>query len=87
MKHIVLAASALALVSGVALSVPAQAASYNHHGKLSAYERAVIAHKRAHLRQVERKAHADGHVSLWERAKIRVAKSRLHAQAYRYRHN
>ena len=87
MKRSVLAASALAIVSGLAVSAPAQADSYHHRSKLSGYERSVLAHKKSHVRHMQRRARSDGHVSVWERARIRVAKSRLHAQAYRYRHN
>jgi hypothetical protein len=81
MKRLVLSASALALLSGIALAAPAEAAS------LTAHERAVLARSHAHLRALERQARADGNVSLWERAKIGIAKSRQHALAYRLRHN
>jgi len=42
MQRLVLSASVLALVSGVALAAPAQAGSYHRHGGLSAGERASI---------------------------------------------
>jgi hypothetical protein len=81
MKRIALSASALALLSGIALAAPAQASS------LTAHERAALARSHAHLRVLERNARADGHVSLWEKAKISLAKSRLHTFAWRLRHN
>jgi hypothetical protein len=81
MKRIALSASALALLSGIALAAPAQAASLSQH------ERAVLARSHAHLRALERHARADGHVSLWERARIRMAETRQHALAWRLRHN
>ena len=81
MKRIALSASALALLSGIAMAAPAQAAS------LTAHERAVLARDHAHLRALERHARADGHVSLWEKARIRLAEARLHGLAWRLRHN
>jgi hypothetical protein len=81
MKRIALSASALALLSGIAMAAPAQAAS------LTAHERAVLARDHAHLRALERHARADGHVSLWERARTRLAETRLHGLAWRLRHN
>jgi hypothetical protein len=81
MKRIILSASALAILSGIALAAPAVAAS------LTSHERAVLARNHAHLRSLERHARADGHVSLWERVKIDLAKARYRAQASRYRHN
>ncbi len=81
MKRIALSASALVLLSGIAMAAPAQAAS------LTAHERAVLARDHAHVRALERHARADGHVSLWERARIRLAEARLHGLAWRLRHN
>lgn len=81
MKRIALSASALALLSGIALAAPEQAAS------LTAHERGVLARSHAHLRAMERRARADGHISLWEKARIRIAESRLHTLAWRLRHN
>jgi hypothetical protein len=87
MKRLALSASALALLSGVVLAVPAQAASYNRHGHLTAFERAAIARNAAHVRHVRWRARSDGHVSLWERMKIRAAVARHKSLAYRLRHN
>jgi uncharacterized membrane protein YebE (DUF533 family) len=81
MKRIALSASVLALLSGIVLAAPAQAAS------LTAHERAVLARSHAHVRALEHHARADGHVSLWEKAKIGIAKSRQHALAWRLRRN
>ncbi len=81
MKGIALSASAFALLSGIALAAPAQAASLTPH------ERAVLARSHANVRALERHARADGHVSLWERARIRLAETRAHALAWRLRHN
>jgi hypothetical protein len=81
MKRIALGASALALLSSLALAAPAEAAS------LTAHERAVLARSHAHLRTLERNARADGHVSLFEKARIGVAKVRYHALANRLRNN
>ena len=78
MKRIALSASALALLSGIALAAPAQAAS------LTAHERSVLARNHAHLRAIERN---DGHVSLWEKARIGMAKSRLRVLSWRLHHN
>ena len=81
MKRLVLSTSALALLSGVALAAPAQAAS------LSPHERAALARSHAHVRALERQARFDGRVSAWERAQIRMAKARQRALAWRLRHN
>jgi hypothetical protein len=87
MKRLVLSASALALLSGIALAAPAQAGSYNRHGNLTSSERATIARSAAHLNAVKRHARADGQVSGWERAKIRMAETRYNALVWRLRHN
>jgi len=81
MKRIILSASVLALLSGISLAAPAEAAS------LTSHERAALARSHAHLRALERQARTDGHVSLWERVKINLAQARYHARASRYRHN
>jgi hypothetical protein len=87
MQRLVLSASVLALVSGIALAAPAQAGSYNRHGSLSAGERAAIARSTAHLNAVKRHARADGNVSAWEGARIRMAQARHNALVWRLRHN
>jgi hypothetical protein len=81
MKRLALSASALALLSGIALAAPAQAASLTPH------ERSVLARSHAHVRALERHARFDGHVSLWEKAQIRMAQARQRSLAWRLRHN
>lgn len=87
MKHLVLGAAALALLSGVALTAPsAEAAPYGrHYGKLTSYERAAIARSRAHLNALKWRARADGRVTRWERMRINAAQARHNALVYRYR--
>ena len=63
MQRLVLSASVLALLSGIALAAPAQAGSYNRHGNVTYSERAAIARSAAHLNAVKRHARADGNVS------------------------
>ena len=87
MQRLVLSASVLALLSGMALAAPAQAGSYHRHGSLSAGERAAIARSTAHLNAVKRHARADGNVSVWEGARIRMAQARHNALVWRLRHN
>ena len=77
MQRLVLSASVLALVSGVALAAPAQAGSYHRHGGLSAGERASIARSAAHLNAVKRHA----------RVRIGMAQARHNALVRRLRHN
>ena len=79
MQRLVLSASVLALLSGIALAAPAQAGSYNRHGNVTYSERAAIARSAAHLNAVRRHARADGKVSVWERARIRMAEARHNA--------
>jgi hypothetical protein len=87
MQRLVLSAAVLALLSGIALSAPAQAGSYNRHGNATYSERAAIARSAAHLNAVKRHARADGHVSVWEGARIRMAQARHNALVSRLRHN
>jgi hypothetical protein len=87
MKRLVLSASVLALLSGIALAAPAQAGSYNRHGNLTSSERVAIARSAAHLNAVRRHARADGRVSAWEHAKIRMAATRHNALVWRLHHN
>ena len=87
MKRLVLSASVLALLSGIVLAAPAQAGSYDRHGNVTYSERVAIARSAAHLNAVKRHARADGHVSAWERAKIRMAATRHNALVWRLRHN
>lgn len=81
MKRIVLSTAALAMLSGFALAVPAQAGSLTHG------ERAAIANARHHLNALKLRVRADGHVSLWERMKVRAAQARYNALVYRLKHN
>ena len=88
MKRLVLRATALALLSGVALSSAAEAAPYGrHYGKLTPYERAAIARSKAHLDTLKWRARADGRVTALERMRINLAKARHNALVYRYRHS
>jgi len=87
MQRLVLSASVLALLSGIALAAPAQAGSYHRHGNLTSSERVAIARSAAHVNAVKRYARADGHVSAWERAKIRMAETQHNALVWRLRHN
>lgn len=88
MKRIALSTSALALLSGIALAAPTSAATNSHrHGQVTAHERAALALSHVHLRALERHARFDGHISLWEKARIRMAEARQHAFAWRLRHN
>jgi len=88
MKTLVIAATAAALLSGIASAAPAMAAPYQHrHAQVSTHERAAIARSRANLNVVKRIARADGRVSLWERAKIRMAEARHKSLVQRLRHN
>ena len=81
MKRTALSAAALAILSSLAFGASAQAAA------LSPHERSVLARNHAHLRAIERRARVDGHVSLWEKAQIGLAKVRMRTLAYRLRHN
>jgi hypothetical protein len=89
MKRIVLGASALALLSGIAIGMPsAEAAPYKRHaGNITHSERVAIARSQARLNAVKRQARRNGSVNFWERAKIRMAQSRHTALVYRLRHN
>jgi len=88
MQRSYLAACALALVGGLWLVAPAEAASYRHGwGSLNPAERALIARSQHQLNVIEARARADGHISAWERAKIHLAQSRHDALVYRLRHN
>jgi hypothetical protein len=80
--------SACALLSGLALAHAAEAAPYRHpHGKLKPAEHAALARSQHRLAVIKVRAWADGHVTRWERAKIRVAEQQHKALVYRLRHN
>jgi hypothetical protein len=87
MKRLALTATALALLSGLAIAVPAQAATYKRHGSISHSERVAIANSQRHLNAVKRQAWADGKVTAWERAKIRMAEARYHRVVRNARHD
>jgi hypothetical protein len=80
--------STCALLLGLALAQAAEAAPYRHgYAKLKPAERATLARSQHRLDVIKFRAWADGHVTLWERAKIRVAEQRHKALVYRLRHN
>jgi hypothetical protein len=88
MKRLVVGSGALAVLAGLALSASsAQAASYGRHHGVSPHERAAIARSQANLDTLKWRARADGHVSLWERARINAAQARHNALVARYRYN
>jgi len=79
--------SACALLSALALASSAEAASLRHgYGKLRPAEEAALARSQHQLDVIKARAWADGHVTPWERAKIRVAEQRHKALVYRLRH-
>ena len=86
MKSLVVAATAIVL-SGLVFGNTAEAAFYKHRygrGGVTASERAAIARDQAHVNALKRHARADGHVSLWERMRIRAAETRHDALVYSY---
>ncbi len=88
MKRLILTACAGAMLSGLALAAPAAAAYGPHgYGRLTPAERAAIARSQHQLGLVKARAWADGHITLWERAKIRAAEARHNALLYRLSHN
>jgi len=89
MQRYYLAASGLALVGGLLLAAPAEAAITHRHGwgSTTPAERALIARSQHQLNVIKARARADGHISAWERAKIHLAQSRHDALVYRLRHN
>ena len=88
MNRLVVSACAGALLSGLLLAAPAEAAPYRHgYGKITPAEHAAIARSQHRLNLIKAAARADGHVSPWERAKIALAQSRHDALVYRLSHN
>ena len=88
MKRLILTACAGAVLSGMALAAPAEAAYDRHgYGPLTPAEHALIVRSQHQLDAIKARAWADRHVSLWERAKIRAAEVRHQALVYRLRHN
>lgn len=88
MKRLLTAATTLAVLGGVSAAAPAEAATYRHHyGRLTPYERTVVARNQAHLNALTWRVRADGRVTAWERARLRIAQARHNALIYRLRHN
>jgi uncharacterized membrane protein YebE (DUF533 family) len=88
MNRLVVSACVGALLSGVLLAAPAEAAPYRHgYGKITPAEHAAIARSQHQLNLIKAAARADGRVSPWERAKIALAQSRHKALVYRLSHN
>jgi hypothetical protein len=80
--------SAFALLSGLALANGAEAAAYQHgYGKLTPAEHAAVVRSQRQLDALKARTWADGRVTPWERAKIKVAEQRHNALVYRLRHN
>jgi len=78
----------LAALSGVALAISsAQAAPLGHRDGFTHAERAAIARSQANLNALKWRARADGHVTLWERARINTVQARHDALVAGYRHN
>ena len=87
MKRLILFACAGAVLSGMALAVPAEAAYDRHgYGPFTPAERALIARSQHRLDRIRASAWADHHISLWERAQIRAAEVRHQALVYPLRH-
>jgi hypothetical protein len=74
MKRLVISVTALTLLTGIAFAVPAEAARYRNH--ITPREHVAIAHSTKHVNAVKARARSDGHVSLWERMRIRMAEAR-----------
>jgi len=88
MNRLVLSACTGALLSGLLLAAPAEAAPYRHgYGKITPAEHAAIARSQHQLNAIKARAWSDGHVTPWERAKIGLAQSRHNALVYRLSHN
>ena len=88
MKRFVLSAAALAVLSGLTLATPADAASYKrHYGKISPAERVAIVRSKHHLNSLKWKVRADRHVTPWERVRVHTAQARHRALVRRLRHN
>lgn len=94
MKTYLLAAMAVILMSGSAIAYPASN-PYNRpvlarsfrNPVLTPYERIQIQRSQFRLDALEFRARADGRVTFWERAQIRLAHSRHNALVYRLTHN
>jgi hypothetical protein len=87
MKRIVLSAAALSLLSGLAMTAPADAASYKRHSNITPRERVTIVHSKYKLNALKHRVRSNGHVSLWERVRVRKAQARHRALVRRLRHN
>jgi hypothetical protein len=73
MKKTLLATTAFLAVIGSTMA--ASAAPY--HNRVTPRERAVIAQSHAHLNAVTRAARADGRITVFERARIKMAQYKL----------
>ena len=76
------------MLSGVALTASSvQAARFGERHGITHAERAAIARSQANLNALKWRARADGHVTLWERARINTVQARHDALVAGYRHN
>ena len=94
MKTYLLAAMAVAIMSGSAMALPAKKSyvykpafgySKTHYGKITPYERAAIARSQFRLNVLKRRIYADGRVTRFERIQLRFAQSRHNALVARAR--
>lgn len=77
MKSLVAAAVALAITAGGAMAYPSKSYNHgNHRPQITAAERAAIARSQWNLNTLERRARADGRVTVFERMQIRFAQAR-----------
>lgn len=84
-KVLGLTVAAVALASTAASAGPVK--HYEHGRKFTGHERGAIARSAAHLAHVKRQAWRDGRLSMYERAKIKVAERRHRALVVRaHRH-
>jgi hypothetical protein len=76
------------MLSGVAFTASSvQAAPFGQRHGVTHAGRAAIARSQANLDALKWRARADGHVTLWERARINTVQARHDALVARYRHN
>jgi hypothetical protein len=90
MKTYVLAAMAVVLMSGSAMAYPVRPNAFNKSFRapvLTPYERVLIQRSQNLLSQLQRRVRADGHVTIWERWRVRMAQNRHQALVYRLTHN
>ena len=83
MKRLVLSASAVALLSGLAMAGTAEAAPYKRgYGSISHGERVAIANSQRRVAALKRQAWSNGKLNVWERMRINAAEAR-HARLVR----